>query len=150
MGSSVRERPLGAVLPLVLHCSNVSQSFISFGLLPQANQNVPFIKRGVREALQENNFLAEARAFLIPKLQSVLDNTDDPDSVAELLARVIEDLLKSIGLVRAKDSVTALCYYFNKVSRTNEEVCCTSESSDCDNSNPPDTVEWSIPFGVTV
>jgi hypothetical protein len=112
------------------------------------NFPAPFISQKLGASLGANtkdNVLAQARSAVIPKLKAQLEGFEGPsDTVADVLARVIESVLRQrpeddfLGLIRAEDSVTTTCFEYNKTSMMQDGHSCNEKNIN------PTSIMWTI------
>ena len=112
------------------------------------NFPAPFISEKLGTALGANtkdNILAQARSAIIPKLKAQLEGFEGPkDTVADLLARVIEDVLVArpeddfIGLIRENDTVTTTCFVYNNNTMKQVNYTCSNTAIE------PTSIMWTI------
>jgi hypothetical protein len=112
------------------------------------NFEAPFVGQKIGKSVGANtkdNVLEKARSAIIPKLKAKLEGFEGPtDTVADILARVIEDVLRErpeddfLGLIKEGDSVTTTCFVYNNATTSQENHTCS------DDSITPTSIMWTI------
>jgi len=108
--------------------------------------NFPFIRKSLAQALgagTPDNIFGRGRRYIIPTLQAGLDSFEgNTDTVADVLARLMEMAIDEIGILNPGKKVTTTCYHFDKTTKTQVP------HSSCIVKEPEiQSLMWTIPFG---
>jgi hypothetical protein len=112
------------------------------------NLPIPFIRNGLGSALgagTDDNVIGRGRRKIVPLLQSGLNSFEgDKDTVADVIARLMETAIDRIGILQENETVTVTCFYYNDDPNvTQREVI-----DDCLSDYPVSaSLMWTLPFG---